>query len=365
MARDWRNCTRTRLETDARFVVLHGDNGQGKTNLLEAVYTLAALRSFRENRAARLVRQGAEEAELRAEVRGHSGLRRLRWRWSKASGRRLNLDDRGVSELSEWFGVLRAIAFCPEHGAIVRGEPAERRGFVDRAAFTAEPAHLDVVRDYRRALRQKATLLREGRATDALVEPWDHRLAELGARLVERRARIVAALQAPFQEMYATLLHRPQPEPVELRFRGFAAKPEGDLRGRLLAAFHEARADERRRGRVLVGPHRDDLDIRVAGRLARNFASQGQARSVVLALKLAELRAAEARGDQPLFLLDDLTSELDRGRMARLIGLLGRLESQVWITTTDPRWLGPLPGGEARLFRVSRGEALGAGVSEE
>ena len=337
--------------------MLHGDNGQGKTNLLEAAYTLAALRSFRENRAARMVRLGAEEAELRAEVRGRSGSRRLKWTWSKARGRTLSLDDHGVGDLGEWFGVLRAIAFCPEHGAIVRGEPAERRSFVDRAAFTAEPLHLDVVRDYSRALRQKATLLRDGHHRDELLDPWDHRLADLGARLVERRARIVAALEAPFEELYGTLLHRERPEPVALRLRGFGARAGEDLRAVLLAELEEARAEERRRRRVLVGPHRDDLDILIGGKLARNFASQGQARSIVLALKLAELRAAEARGDQPLFLLDDLTSELDQGRMARLIGLLGDLESQVWITTTDPRWLGPLPAEDSVVLRVSEGQA--------
>ncbi len=345
--------------------MLHGDNGQGKTNLLEAVFTLAALRSFRENRSTRLLRHGTDEAELRAEVQGRSGLRRLQWRWSKAKGRRLSLDERGVSELSEWFAVLRAIVFSPEHGTVVRGEPAERRRFVDRAAFTAEPAHLEVVRDYRRALRQKAALLREGRAGDDLIEPWDQRLADLGARLVRRRIRIVNALQEPFQEMYGQLLRADRSEPVQLRLRGYATRDPEGLSDSILESFRQARSDERRRGRVLTGPHRDDLDIRIAGRLARNFASQGQARSIVLALKLAELRAAEARGDQPLFLLDDLTSELDQGRMTRLIGLLGELQSQVWITTTDPRWLGPLPEGDSRLFRIEGGRpVLSAGSVE-
>ena len=114
------------------------------------------------------------------------------------------------------------------------------------------------------------------------------------------------------------------------------------------------RSEELRRQMVLVGPQRDDLMMELDGKSARNFASQGQARSLVLAFKLAELQAAQGRGDHPVFLLDDLTSELDRGRMNRLIGILGELEGQVWMSTTDPKWLGPLPAERTVVKEVPR-----------
>jgi len=353
---DWRNSAGTELETDVPFVVLHGDNGQGKTNLLEAVYVLAALRSFREARSARMVRQGTEAALVQAEVRGASGRRRLRWSWARSGGRRLQLDGRAPSDLSEWFAVLRAVLFSPELGTIVRGEPAARRRFLDRAAFTAEPGHLAVVRDYRRALQQKGALLRSGSSDSVLLDTFDARLVALGARLVARRRAIVDQLQGPFQHMYAALLHRNDPEDVSLRLLGFGAGQDA-VDDRLADALARSRSEELRRRQVLVGPHRDDLAIELDGRRARNFASQGQARSVVLALKLAELSAARARGTRPLFLLDDLTGELDRGRMERLIALLSALDSQVWITTTDPAWLGPLPPDGTRTFRIDAGKA--------
>jgi len=353
---DWRNSAGTELETDAPFVVLHGDNGQGKTNLLEAVYVLAALRSFREARSARMVRQGADAAVVQADVLGDTGRRRLRWSWSRGTGRRLQLDGRAPGDLSEWFGVLRAVLFSPELSTIVRGEPAARRRFLDRAAFTAEPGHLAVVRDYRRALQQKGALLRSGSDDSVLLDTFDARLVTLGARLVARRRAIVDQLQDPFQRMYAALLHRKDPEEVRLGLLGFGAGEEA-VEGRLAEALAKSRPDELRRRQVLVGPHRDDLAIELDGRRTRNFASQGQARSVVLALKLAELSAARARGTRPLFLLDDLTGELDRGRMERLIELLGALDSQVWITTTDPAWLGPLPVDGTRTFRIDAGKA--------
>jgi DNA replication and repair protein RecF len=148
------------------------------------------------------------------------------------------------------------------------------------------------------------------------------------------------------------------PEPVALGLSGVGAAAADGLaaaEAAIAEALDRAAAEESRRRMVLCGPHRDDLVLTVDGRPARAFASQGQARSLVLALKLAELEAARRRGEAPLFLLDDLTSELDARRMRRLVALLAELPNQVWITTTDPGWLGPLPGGDARILRVEAG----------
>jgi DNA replication and repair protein RecF len=354
---DWRNLPATRLETDARFVVLHGDNAQGKTNLLEAVWTLANLRSFREVRQRRLIRDGADLARVQGRVDGPSGRRTMLWTRARDGGRTLKLDERPVSDLEPWFDVLRAILFCPEHSAIIRGEPAERRGFVDRAAFTARPTHLDVVRQYRRVVQQKGALLRAPGGLDrAQLDAWNQRLATLGATLTVRRLEVLAELAGPFREMHQAIAGSDR---VDLALQG-SGPAEPDVAAHtasLLEAMGQARADEVRRGLVLVGPHRAELRVRVDGRLARRFASQGQVRSLVLALKLAEIEAARRRGEAPLFLLDDLTSELDQRRMRRLVELLGGLPNQVWITTTDPRWLGPLPADRALRFAVEGGAA--------
>lgn len=356
---DWRNLASARLDTGARFVVLHGDNAQGKTNLLEAVWTLSNLRSFRESRHRRLIRHGCTGVRIDGVATGESGRRRLRWGRSDAS-RVLQIDGQSVRQLRDWFAILRSVLFCPEHSAIIRGGPVERRSFVDRAAFTTRPAHLDVVRQYSRVLRHKAALLRSRRGGRAQVESWNSQLAALGGQLAARRSAALSDLAEPFVEAHRAIAG-PRAGVATLRMRGVGrAEPAERLdpsviQAQLLDKLASSLDDEIRQARCLVGPHRDDLVVELDGHPARNFASQGQARSLVLALKLAELEAARRQGLSPLFLLDDLTSELDRSRMVRLMEVLAELDNQVWLTTTDPRWLGPLPGGDVVSYQVTAG----------
>ncbi len=346
---DWRNRGETTLESDARLIVLHGDNGAGKTNLLEAVNVLATLRSFREARPARWVREGCAGAQIEGRVRGPAGDRALVWR--QVGGERQLLMDGGAAGLRSWFETISAILFSPETVTVIRGEPEARRLLLDRAVFTARPTYLDLVRDYRRVVLQKGTLLRSGRVSMGELDTWDERLCALGAQVMLRRWELVSELQEPFQ---AAVMLIAAGDRVGLKLRGAGGEAEGQeaVQARLQAAVAQARPDELRTGSVLVGPHRDDLEISVNGRLARRFASQGQARTLALALKLGELEAARRRGQSPLFLLDDLTSELDRGRRERLVAHLLDLDNQIWVTTTDRAYLGALPAGQAQGFRV-------------
>jgi len=329
--------------------VLHGDNGAGKTNLLEAVYLLATLRSFRDARPGRWIRQGRPGAQVEGRVRGLSGERTLCWR--AFDGERQLLIDGGPASLKSWFDLLSAVLFSPETVAVVRGEPEARRRLLDRAEFTARPAYLDLVRDYRRVVQQKGTLLRSGRASASELDIWDDRLASLGAAIRVRRRRLVDELRAPFQEAVG-LISGGERVTLRLRDEGADADHPERVEARLREALVSARPDELRQTTALVGPHRDDLDIEVGGRSARRYASQGQARTLALALRLGELEAARRRGQSPLFLLDDLTSELDQGRRERLVAHLLSLDNQVWITTTDRGYLGRLPEGTARVVRV-------------
>lgn len=345
---DWRNRAEAALDTDARLVVLHGDNGQGKTNLLEAVYLLASLRSFRDAKPARLVREGASVARVEAGVRGTSGLRALCWQW-QGGERQIQIDGNPAS-VGPWFEILRAILFCPEQVAVIRGEPDQRRRFLDRAVFTARPLYLELASAYRRVVLQKGALLRSGRARTEELNAWDDRLATLGAKVMRARWEMVEELRGPFQDAVGEIGGEDR---VSLRLRSLGGEEDGSAEARLRRALADARADEIRGGQALTGPHRDDLEISLDGRSARRFASQGQARTLALALKLAEMEAAGRRGQSPLFLLDDLGGELDRGRRERLLHRLLRIDCQVWITTTDLQALGPLPATDLRAFRVS------------
>lgn len=335
-------------------MVLHGENGSGKTNLLEAVYVLASLRSFRESRPARWVREGNTATRIEGRVLGPYGERLMAYK--QVDGERTLSIDGGPASLGAWFEGLRAILFSPEQVSVIRGEPEGRRRLLDRAVFTARPAFLDLARDYKRVVSQRAALLRGGRAAGGELEAWDERLVALGAAVMLRRHELVEELRGPLREAVHLISGG---EDVDLRLRSAGGEADGEeaVRRRLRDALVRARPEELRLGTVLVGPHRDDLDITINGRSARRFASQGQARTLALALKLGELEAARRRGQTPLFLLDDLTSELDVGRRGRLVSHLLSLENQVWVTTTEADYLGPLPAS-ARRFRITPGDVL-------
>ncbi len=350
----WRNLSPSALDCDSPLIVIHGDNGQGKSNLLEAVHVLGTLKSFREPRSRRWISHGEAGARLDATVQSTMGRRQLVWKWSDGQ-RQLQMDEKSVPDLTTWFDVLRAIVFCPEDGKIVRGEPEQRRQFMDRAAFSAWPEHLTAVTEYRKVLAHKRALL-QGRWVDPMqLDVFDASLAKYGAQVAHRRIAVVNALKASFSDQHSAIAGSGD---VNLRVK-MSIENSDDvnvIEERLLDTLAAVRNDEIEKGQVLIGPHRDDLIITIDGQLARNFASQGQARSVVLGLKLAQLSHAHAHGHVPLFLLDDLTSELDKGRRERLVEVLTHLKGQVWITTTEPRYLGDLSQMDHILFAVQSGE---------
>ena len=352
----WRNLTQMRIDCDAPLIVVHGDNGQGKSNILEAVHVLGTLKSFRESRARRWIQHGEKLAQIGAKVQTPHGLREISWGWSDGV-RRLTMDGAVQHEIQMWFQAIRAVVFCPEDGAIVRGEPDRRRKFLDRAAFTAHPVHLRTVQDYRRVLGHKRALLTSGFVDPMQLDIFDAELARTGSAVISRRLAVLDELREAFNPMHNAIAGTGTVD-LQVQVSGLGiveTMSEQELCSKLLAAISEKRSAEIERRQVLVGPHRDDLDIRIDGRPARNFASQGQARSIVLGLKLAELEAAHQRGEVPLFLLDDLTSELDQGRRTRLIEILRELDGQVWVTTTDPAYLGDLSGVQSLNLHVQSG----------
>lgn len=353
----WRNLVDTSIDVTSPLIVVHGDNGQGKSNLLEAVHVLGTLKSFREPRARRWIRHGDKGARVLGRVHSSMGTRALVWRWSD-DGRRLEMDGKKSTDLNDWFEVLRAVAFCPEDGAIVRGEPEKRRRFMDRAAFNAHPKHLAMVTEYRRVLGHKRALLMERHVDPLQLDAFDASLARSAASVVKGRVGVIRELKTSFGAMHESIAGTGDVQ-MNVKVSGLGeieGQTEAEIEGELRDAIAKARPDELNRKTALVGPHRDDLTLTIDGKAARNFASQGQARSIVLGLKLAELDAAHQRGMVPLFLLDDLTSELDQGRRERLVDVLTSLKGQVWVTTTDPAYLGELSGTDHMKLRVSNGQ---------
>ncbi len=354
--RDFRNLAEVQLELPEGPCVFWGDNGQGKTNLLESVYLLATLKSFRGARSPALIRKGQPQARVEGRLIA-AGLPRHCELTIDKRGRKLRLDGKSPRGLPEWFAHIKAVAFVPSDLRMVDGAPERRREFLDRAAFTLDPTYLDIARRFRDALKQKNALLRDarrrGRAPDpAMLEVWNERLASAGAAVVDRRTGFLRRFAPVFREVHEGITGAAKGH-AEFRYRGCVPSEalsdglsgvEAALRSKLDAAT----AQEANRGFAMVGPHRDDWELKVGGEALRSFGSQGQIRSAALAMRIGQMVLAKREsGRCPLFLLDDVSSELDPARNAHLMRLLGELQTQVLITTTHPSNLRMDPGSYA------------------
>ncbi len=315
-----------------------GANGQGKSNLLEAIGWMGGLRSFRAAPTEALVRVGAEKAIIRGE--GSRAGRALLVECEVAPGgrSRMLVNRQPVRRTRDGLDFLRAVVFAPDDLELVKGGPGERRRYLDDLLVALDP-RLDTVRnDLDRILKQRSALLKQsgGRLSDDIaptLEVWDTRLATAGEALADARSDLVVLLGPMVEAAYRDLAGRGE---VVLSYA-----PEWRAGG-LLAALAAARRDELRRGVSLVGPHRDELDITLAGLPARTHASQGEQRTLALALRLAAARQVAAVLDTPpLLLLDDVLSELDDDRAAGLLAHLPPGQTLITSATALPAGTDP------------------------
>lgn len=334
---DFRNYETADLELPAGLTVVRGANGEGKTSLLEAIGYLATLSSFRGVPNEALVREGAAQAVVRGEGE-RTGRHLLVEAEIAAGGRgRVAVNKQRLRRSSDLLDALRISVFAPDDLELVKGGPSARRRYLDDTLVALAPRHDALRRDLDRILRQRTALLRQSakfpgnrRLTPEIastLDVWDAKLADAGTRLADARAALVTRLEPAVAKAYGDL----SPE------RGaIAAAYDAPWRTTGLAvALAEARTEELRRGVCLVGPHRDDLALRINAMPARTHASQGEQRSLALALRLAAHRlVAEALDDVPVLLLDDVFSELDPGRTEALLHHLP--PGQAVLTTAGP-----------------------------
>jgi DNA replication and repair protein RecF len=341
---DLRSYGRAAVGFGPGVTVLVGPNAQGKTNLLEAVQRAATGSSHRVASDAPLVRAGATTGVIRCELETDAGRRRT-LELEVGSGRRTRtrVDGQDVRRAAEAIGVLRVVSFAPEDLAIVRGDPGERRRFLDDLLAQRRPAFAAARSDYERALRQRNQLLKQvrglsGAAREAAgdtIEVWTEQLVAHGTQIVAARIAAVRALSAPVDAFYRDLADRE--ERIALTYRSTATPgADADLDGPvpdpapIAASFREALAaaagEERARGLTLVGPHRDDLELAIGALPARGYSSHGEAWSLALALRLATFEVLGEVGDRPIVLLDDVFAELDETRRGRLAAACDRFD---------------------------------------
>jgi DNA replication and repair protein RecF len=344
---DFRSWERAELDLEPGVTVLVGPNGVGKTNLVEAVGYLATLGSHRVATDAPLVRRGADRAVVRATV-VHRG-RELAVEVEIAPGRanRARVNRAPVPRPREVLGILRTVLFAPEDLALVRGDPAERRRFLDDLLVSRRPRYAAVRADYDRVLRQRSALLKTARsgarasaeADLRTLDVWDGHLARHGAALLAGRLDLVDRLAGPAVEAFAEVA--PTSEPIALVYRSSLAgedrsgvelpRTPDELEPLLLDALVRVRRQEVERGVCLVGPHRDDLELRLGAGPAKGYASHGESWALALALRLASYRLLCADDVEPVLILDDVFAELDDRRRRALAGVAARAE-QVLVT---------------------------------
>jgi len=362
---DFRSYEQVAVSLGTGATTFLGRNGQGKTNLVEALGYLATLGSHRVSTDAPLVRLGADRAVVRAGVIRDGRQLLLEIEIKPGSSNRARINRSPLPRSRELLGVLRLVTFAPEDLALVRGDPDQRRRFLDELAVLRTPRIAGVRADYDRILRQRNSLLRSaaaGRGSRDLstLDVWDEHLAAAGGELLDTRLTLIRQLSPHVAEAYDQLATAGSR--AGLGYRSSLGddvdliagdRDRLELSQLLAAGLERMRPREVERGVSLVGPHRDDLVLELGPLPAKGYASHGESWSFALALKLASFRLLRGDGDDPVLVLDDVFAELDDGRRERLAALVTEAE-QVIITAAVPSDVPPTLSGDRYL--VSEGE---------
>jgi DNA replication and repair protein RecF len=370
---DFRSYAEADVPLGPGITTFTGFNGQGKTNLVEAAAYLATFGSHRVATDAPLIRQGAERAILRAVIvsAGRDSLLEIEINAGRAN--RVRLNRAPVPRPREVLGVLRCVLFAPEDIAVVKGDPDQRRRYLDDLLVAMRPRYAGIRADYERVLRQRTALLKSAKARGAVppgtLEVWDDHLVTAGAQLTAGRLRLVRELRNLVTSSYSAvsgterdtnLRYRMSAQSQVLPEAETSPEPEPDiekLAGTLREALALRRRAELERAVCLVGPHRDELELGIGGLPTRGYASHGESWSLALALRLAGYQLLRAGGEDPVLMLDDVFAELDSARRERLAELVGDAE-QVLVTAAVPE---DVPAGlSGARFQVANGVITGA-----
>ena len=330
----FRNLAPLSFEPGPRFNVLFGDNGAGKSSVLEAIGYVAALRSFRLAKKDDMIALESRSAQLRARIESEPLAHDYRIGLDRNLGRSVSVDGKKPRSLGSYYGLMPLVLFHPGDTELMSGLPEARRAFLDRVLEQVDPGYARLVDDYVKTLRSRNRLLKAQQPDARAVVSYDGMLAELGARIGSARAELTIELKPLVEAHFAEITEQALPLEVS-----YAARHE-PTREVLLRALQDNFDKDMMRGFTTVGPHGDDLRASVRQTLAKHHASQGQHRALVLALKVAELSVLALRKKRvPILLLDDVSSELDRSRNRRFFQLLTKLGGQVFLTTTHREFI--------------------------
>jgi DNA replication and repair protein RecF len=361
---DFRSYSKVEIELEPGATAFIGANGQGKTNLVEAIDYLSRLDSHRVSNDAPLVKAGADQAIVRADVVKGDRTALLELEITPGRANRARINRGALPRTRDLVGVLRTVIFSPEDLALVKGDPSDRRKFLDSLLVLRTPRLGGVKADYDRVLKQRNTLLKSARGRRNVeivtLDIWDENLARTGAELIAARLVLLDALAPHLRDAYRRVAAASAPDRRDVTAIYRSSVPfEADERDQsvierlLLEEIARRRGDEVDRGISLVGPHRDEVVLTIGDLPAKGYASHGESWSFALALKLASFELLRDDDDDPVLILDDVFAELDQGRRQQLAELVGDAE-QVLVTAAVAD---DVPDGlKGHRFRVAGGE---------
>jgi len=345
--RDFRNYVRLDADFAPGFHLLLGDNAQGKTNILEAAYLIATLRSFRGVGSAQLVRHGQKGYFVGSQVVGQ-GEHETKMYWSLRE-RSLTLDSRPVRKLTEYLGVLRTVVFCSEDSLLVKGPGRARRRFMDLLLSQTHPTYLPLLQRYARTLRSRNALLKRPSVDRAALDSFSQELITAGEAIMRLRAEFVPK----FSPLARLAYRRISNDAEELRLEYQPSVKHG-----FAVELAQSQAREWTSRLTMIGPHRDELQLLLNDRSAGQFGSEGQKRTLAIALKMAQAEYLSGLdGTPPILLIDDVMGELDLKRRSGLLPLLERAHQargQVFMTATEENWPSEL-GRDVQRWIVKNG----------
>jgi len=322
---DFRSYKNLELPLNEGTHIFIGENGEGKTNIVEAIMYLALLSSHRISTDAPLIKLGAERGYIRAKVSDQDRDTLIELEINNGKANRAKVNQNPVRSQRAISGIVKAICFSPEDLDLVRGDPSERRSFLDHLLIQRNPRLGGVISDYEKALKQRNTLLK-ARAPESTLAPWNEHLANFGGEIIAARLKLIRELIPHLMNSYENISVKKQPSLEYKSNLDNLTEDKEDNKSEILRKIEEVGFQERERGVSLVGPHRDDLLLNLGEHPVKGFASHGESWSIALSLRLASYQLLKADGDNPILILDDVFSELDEKRRERLVALTNTAE---------------------------------------
>ncbi len=328
--KDFRSYENLELSLKAGQNIFIGENGEGKTNIIEALMYLALLSSHRISNDQPLIKLGSERAYIRAKIESDERTTLVELEINNGKANRAKVNQNPVRSQKELLGLVKSVCFSPEDLDLVRGDPSERRSFLDQLLTQQSPRLAGVISDYERALKQRNSLLKS-RAPESSLRSWSEHLATFGGELIAGRIKLINQIEPLFQIAYKNLSAK---KLAKLGYKSSIPAPSSEKevnKELMLKVIEEVKSQEIERGISLVGPHRDDLILNLGDHPVKGYASHGESWSIALALRLASYQLFINEGAKPILILDDVFSELDEGRREKLLEIADSAE-QTFIT---------------------------------